>query len=535
MNHKLLSLFCLLLLITSCASVEKHNEQISKRHAVADLHEDIDKVYEQLQRHHPHLYQFTSKDVLDFKFDSLKTAINAPMDSRTFYKQLAAVTKYVGQGHMSVSPPSIRFNRKERKALRGAKFDINNLDFEYLEGKLFIANARGKDSVLIHAEVLKVEDEDTQDLFEKYKGLIASDGYNTTFHQRIAGNRFMSYYAADKGRFDSISLTFRNTDSTFVKQYKRILKKDLPSLKQDSLKSDSLKLKDKKHIKLTKAERKAKKLERKAKTKHNEKYGFIADREEYTRNLNFVGKDSSVALLKIRGFSRYDYEDFYDDSFKIIDSLQSEALIIDLRNNFGGRLNEIAYLYGYLTDKNFNMINPSEVNTRFPMIKSFMSNTTPTGVKILGSLVVPVFATLDVLKSSKEDGQLYYKFKSSKAQEPKPLNFKGKIYVLINGNSFSASSVLSTQLKGNQRATFVGEETGGAYNGTVAGYYKIYELPNTKVRARIGLAHLDAPFKVSPDGFGVKPDIEIIPTYKDRLHNIDPELNWVLEDIEGKH
>ena len=67
-----------------------------------------------------------------------------------FYKQLAKVTKYVGQGHMSLSPPSIRFNRKERKALRGAKFDINNLDFEYLEGKLFIANARGKDSVLIN-------------------------------------------------------------------------------------------------------------------------------------------------------------------------------------------------------------------------------------------------------------------------------------------------------------------------------------------------------------------------------------------------
>ncbi|MEH1008259.1 S41 family peptidase [Winogradskyella sp. ECml5-4] len=535
MSYKLSFTLCLILLLTSCSSVEKYNQQISKLHSVEDIHEDIDKVYEQLQRNHPHLYQFSSKAVLDFKFDSLKKAIDKPMDSRTFYKQLSAVTKYVGQGHLSMSPPSQRFDRKARKALRGSKFDITNLDFEYLDNKLFVTNARGKDSVLINAEVLKVEDESPQDLIKKYKRLIASDGYNTTLHQRVVGTRFMSYYVNDKGRFDSISLTFRNSDSTFVKQYKRILKKNLAHLKQDSLAKDSVKLKDVKKIKLTKAERKAKKKERKAERKHNEKYGFIPDRNEYTRNLNFIGKDSAVALLKIRGFSRYDYEDFYDESFKLIDSLKAEALVIDLRNNFGGRLKEITYLYSYLTDENFRMINPSEVNTRFPLLKSLMANSSPTLVKAIAGIASPVLITIDLFKTKKEDNKLYYKFKSSKEQEPKPLNFKGKVYVLINGNSFSASSILSTQLQGSKRATFVGEETGGAYNGTVAGYYKMYEMPHTKVRARIGLAFIDAPYKVTPDGYGVKPDVELLPSYKDRLQSIDPELEWILEDLGQKN
>jgi C-terminal processing protease CtpA/Prc len=47
-----------------------------------------------------------------------------------------------------------------------------------------------------------------------------------------------------------------------------------------------------------------------------------------------------------------------------------------------------------------------------------------------------------------------------------PNAFKGKIYVMINGGSFSASSLISSNLK-LKRVTFVGEETGGAFNGTV--------------------------------------------------------------------
>lgn len=534
LGKQLLLTFCTLLLLASCASVEKHNLQVTKLHSVADIHEDIDNVYDQLQRHHPHLYQFTPKETLDFKFDSLKKAIDKPLDSREFYKQLSAVTKYIGQGHLSLSPPSERFDRKERKALRKTKFDISNLDFEHLDDKLFIVNARGKDSALINAEVLKIEDEKPRDLIENYKKIIASDGYNTTLYNRVTGSRFMRYYANDKGRFDSISLLLRNSDSTFIKMYKRVLKIDTATVKRDSLKLDSVKVVKTERIKLTKAERKAKKIERKAKRKYNINHGYDVTRNEYTRNLNFVRQDSSVAMLKIRGFSNGRFKDFYDESFKTIDSLKTDALIIDLRDNFGGRLKEITYLYSYLTDENFTMINPSEVNSRFPLLKSLMSNTTPTSLKIIGGIIAPVVVTVDMFKTHKKDGKLYYKFKQSKEQEPKPLNYKGKIYVLINGNSFSAASILSTQLHGSKRAFFVGEETGGAYNGTVAGFFKLYEMQNTKVRARIGLAHIDASYKTTPDGYGVKPDIEIVPSYEDRLNNVDPELEWILEDLEQK-
>ena len=76
-SKTILLTFGIIMLLASCGSVDKHNLQVTQLHPVEDIHEDIDKVYKQLQRHHPLLYQFVSKEVLDFKFDSLKKAINS--------------------------------------------------------------------------------------------------------------------------------------------------------------------------------------------------------------------------------------------------------------------------------------------------------------------------------------------------------------------------------------------------------------------------------------------------------------------------
>ncbi len=524
---KIILILSMALLLNSCGSIEKYNMQILKTHTISELRDDIDDVYDQLQRHHPHLYQFTGKEVLDFKFDSLKKAIT-PMTSRMFFKALVQVTKHVRQGHLSLTPPNKQFNKKERKKLIGSKFAINNLDFEFLDNKLWVVNARKEDSVLAVSEVLKINNEKSIDLINKYKTWIASDGYNTTLHNRVVGERFLRYYYNDKGRYDSIELTFKKNDSVFVKQYKRILKSQVAKQTKDSIGGKSLDLISKK---LTKAEKKAKKEADKLKEKHNQKYGFIKSRNEYTRNFNFIGKDSTVAYLKIRGFQNGKFKDFYTESFDSISKINTKALVIDLRDNFGGRLEEIAYLYGFLTDKNFIMINPSEVKSRIPFLKALMSNTSPIGFKIFLGLISPIELTRSVLRTKKNDGKIYYNFKFSKSKKPQPLNYTGPIYVLINGNSFSASSVLSSHLHGNKNVTFVGEETGGAYNGTVAGVYKQYTLPNSKIKARIGMMHIDAPKKTTKKGYGIVPDVKITPSIDDRVTNTDPELKYVLDAI----
>ena len=526
MKKSLLLLFFSAILI-SCGSVKKYNEQIMASHSVEDLKTDVDKLYKQLKKHHPNLYQYTSKTDLDFKFDSLKQSIKNPINSAEFYKKLAPVVTNVRQGHVGVSSVSKRFTRKERKAINKKKFEFYDLDFEYLEGKLWVSDNYGKDSTLIGNEVVSINKESAPELVETYKTRFSSDGYNTTLYNRYVGKGFTAFYIRDKGFIDSLQVTFKSKDSTFTKVFKRIPKNE----KRDSLSIDTASIKKIKPKKLTKEQKTTKRIATRKKKKDNKKYGYISKIKDYTRSLDFIGKDSTVAYMKIRGFSNGNYKKFYKESFTKLDSAKTNHFILDLRDNGGGRISEIERLYSYLTDHDYQFITESEVNSRIPFMTFLMSNTTPNSLKVLSGLFSPFIIAENLLKTKKKDGKLFYKFKESKVREPNELNYKGNMYVLINGNSFSASSLLSTHLKATKRATFVGEETGGAYNGTVAGIYKIYEMPTSKIRVRMGLMQVEAPQKQEPDGYGIKPDIEIAPTVEDRKLKQDAELEWILEDI----
>ena len=521
---------CLLFILTfliSCVSIKKHNKKISSLHSVESLRLDVDKAYHQLKKHHPNINLYISKERLDFKFDSLKTSITKPLTSYQFYAKITPVTSSIRQGHISVFSPKKKFTKKEKKALKKTKPPLSKFDTEFLENKLLIIKVRSKDGFLLDSEIFKVEDENVSDLIEKYKTQIASDGYNTTWFNRIIGTNFFSFYFRDKYHLDSLQVSFKKNDSIFNRVFKRPIKEEI---KNDSLIIDSTKTKEK--VALTKIQRKENKQKTKLTKEHNKVYGYVKSRNEYTRNIQFIGKDSTTAYMKIRSFMGGRYKTFYEEAFKKIDSSETNNLIIDLRNNSGGSLAEIAELYAYLVDESFQFIQPGEVNNRVPILKISMSNTESIGSKIFVGAISPFIATHNIIKTKKENGKLYYKFKQSKFAEPKTNNFKGDVYVLINGSSFSASSILSNQLQANNRAVFVGEETGGAYNSTVAGVFKTYELPETKLKINIGLMQLETGNIQDPAGFGVKPDHNIIPTIKDRKQKNDPELKWILNVIE---
>tara|TARA_R110002050_G_scaffold300836_1_gene474004 strand:+ start:16959 stop:18542 length:1584 start_codon:yes stop_codon:yes gene_type:complete len=521
-------LFCsilVLMLLVSCNSVKKYNEQITTLHTVEGVRSDIDKVYNQLKKHHPKLYQYTSKEDLDFKFDSLKASIKSPINSRDFYKKLAPVVSLVRQGHIAVGSVSKRFTRKERKFLKKNKFQFYDLDFEYLNQKLWVTNVRGGDSLLVGSEVVKIEDDLATNLVGRYKTRFASDGYNQTLHNRYVGKGFRYFYYKDKGYLDSLTITFKLKDSLFNKTFKRIKKGE----KQDSITDKKVK-----KPKLSKVEKKNNRIAAKEKRKKDKKYGFISKDKGYTRHFRFLEADSTVAYMKIKAFGNRNYKKFYKESFAKLDSAKTKNVILDLRDNGGGRISEVDYLYAYLTDENYKLVNESEVASRLPYFSFLMSNTSLNALKIISGILSPFIAVHNLIKTKKRDGRFYYNLRFSKEKTPKPLHYKGNLYVLINGNSFSASSLISTHLKATKRAVFVGEETGGAYNGCVAGIYKIYQMPTSKLKIRMGLIQVETAYKQAPDGYGIKPDVEILPTIKDRNLKRDPELEWVLADIKKK-
>lgn len=63
--------------------------------------------------------------------------------------------------------------------------------------------------------------------------------------------------------------------------------------------------------------------------------------------------------------------------------------------------------------------------------------------------------------------------------------FLGKVFVLINGGTFSTAADFCAVKHHLKRATFIGEETDGGYYGNDSGMQTMLTLPNSKLKIRV--------------------------------------------------
>lgn len=524
-NHFLT--FCIIVLLSSCSSVKNHNRHLNDLKSETALKKDVDYTYKKLKKLHPNLYWYVSKEKLDYKFDSLKATITKPMTSFDFYKKIAPVVNEVRQGHMMVYPDTKQLTKKETKALaKKGTGPFSQFEFQLFDDKLYVIKNKSSDkSIKIGAEVVAVDGKSTNFLMDDYKNLFTSDGYNKTYYKYKLAKGFGGFYTNENGLRDSLLYNFKYKDSVKTVWIKRQAHDSLKAGIADSIGKVIPKAKKK----LTDLDKARKKSEKKKKST----FGYNEETKTYNRNLKFIEADSSVAIMKINAFAIGNYHAFYKESFEKIKSNGTKTLIIDLRNNPGGRLSEIADLYSYLSDTTSVFADKSEVATKTSLLSGDYFKGGGPGIKILKGVFYPFYIGYTFFKVKKtDDGKYYYATKESKQQNSKANGFKGKVYVLINGGSFSASCVLSSNLQGSKRATFVGEETGGAYNGTVAGRMPLIELPKSKLKIRLGLMLIAPYYKTDIEGRGIFPDVAILPTLEDKINDVDPEMNWILEDIQ---
>lgn len=514
-------ILCLIIFsaLTSCTSVKKYNEQINRPLTVKQLKSDVNFMAGKLKKLHPDLYWYISKSELEDKFDSLKASISGPMTSNEFFLRVSSVSSSVRQGHLQIFPLTLKYNAKQTKII--SKWGTNPLakfEFKWIDSKLFVSeNYSAFKDIKPGTEFVSFNNVSPQTILNKYGKIAASDGFNQTFLPQLKGKKFSSLYFWENGLSDSISCVINYRDTIRTVCLKRI--PNAP-VKKPEVK-----------IKPTHEEV----LARRNITKKKRIQGFDALSGTYTRKLDFPGNDSTIAVMKIKNFAKGNYKKFYQNSFKTLMEAQTQTLILDLRDNPGGSLADVATLYSYLNGSNFVFINPPKVTSRTSLWYTNYFRGTPLVAKPFLLAFYPfrlLFMGRDFLHVRKDSCQLFYSgMKSSRIMHPKAENFGGKLYVLINGGSFSAPCILSSNLKGSKRATFVGEETGGAYNGTVAGRMAVYWLPHSKLKLRIGLMTIRPKSQTETDGNGILPDVEIKPAKEDLFEQKDPELNWILENL----
>ncbi len=228
--------------------------------------------------------------------------------------------------------------------------------------------------------------------------------------------------------------------------------------------------------------------------------------------LSFSEIDNRTSLLRIRTFSSgainrrgQDYYQFLETTFKSLDQTNTQNLILDLRGNGGGDDNYGAKLISYLSPEPFGYFESIEVTTNYSGYGSI----------------------------EERDGKRYMiSHQALNIQQPSPYHFKGKVYILIDGFSFSTCADVATVANHLDLATFVGEETGGGYDGNTSGYSEAYTLPNTGITIRIPRwMYTTANLGHKYYGRGVIPQYNIKPNLEDVLLGEDAIFSFTLEMI----
>ncbi len=507
----------LIIILSSCSSIKNNNAHLNDLIPVEKLKSDVDYTYSKIQQLHPKLHWYISQKDLDYKFDSIKTTINKPITSFEFYKKMSPIVSSVRQGHMIMSPPTKQFSKSELAAfVKKGISPFGQFDFEIFNDKMYVVkNKSYNKKIKIGTEVLAINGKKIPEYLSEYRKWFTSDGLNETFKKNRLARSFNMFFTFENGIKDSLKYEFKFNDS--IKTVS-ILRKVVDTIGKNK-KIAKVKLSD-----FDKAKKKSEELVKKV-------YGYDSASKEYNRKLTFLEKDSAIAVIKIKSFSIGDSHKCYEEMFSKIAYWKSKTLILDLRNNPGGRLDEISNLYSYLSEKPFVFMDKAEVTKKSSLLHADYFKGGSIFSKMFRGLLAPVYYPYQYFKVHKDSNGNYFYNTENKLQQIKKDAFKGKIYVLINGGSFSASSIISSNLKGSKRAYFVGEETGGAYNGTIAGQMPTIKIPESNLKLKIGLTACIPFYKTEKEGRGIFPDKEITPTLEDRIKGNDPEMNWILSDI----
>lgn len=202
----------------------------------------------------------------------------------------------------------------------------------------------------------------------------------------------------------------------------------------------------------------------------------------------------STAILRIPGFS--DFGEFLAKSFAELKTHDIKNLIIDLRENGGGRDGSIPLLFSYLARKEFRVYERIHMTTYQPSFKQYTDRefTPATNFPEFS----PAFGLLEPdpdggwLLTEKKAGNRLYKplekpeeLGKPRVQVPLENHFDGAVYVLIDGGSFSAAADFPATAAFHKRATFIGEETGGAAEGNNSGVMIGLTLPESQLHIGI--------------------------------------------------
>jgi hypothetical protein len=488
-----LPLLVVLILFTSC-TVSNKNYNPNRKFSHQELQQDYSLLRNILEKKHPSLYWYTPKDSMNYYFDSLYNNIADSMTELQFgWNVLAPLLQKIHCGHTSFSMSNHWNKYIKDKTIPSFPLYLKVWgDTMVVTGNLNLKDSIIKRGTLITAINGLRNPEIVQHLFQ----YLPLDGYSDNVNYIRISSNFPYYHRNVFGLYKNYRVGYIDS----LGEEKTTL---LPMFNPEIDTS----LKKTKPSQVTKIQRKQR----------------IKDRRESYRSME-IDSNINTAIITLNTFSNgagRHLRCFIKHSLKKIRRQQIKNLIIDLRSNGGGDINKAVLLTKYLRNTTFKVADTA---------KSFSPYT-----KYIKHGFVNNIGLFFVTKK-KRDSAYHFGYWERHWFHPKVNNhFNGKLYVLTNGPSFSASTIFCNAVKGHPNITLAGEETGGGWYGNSGLLIPDITLPVTKLKVRLPFFKIVQFNHVPQKGSGVIPDIFIPPTVEGVRKNIDRKMEIVKGIIKNSN
>ena len=481
--------FTLFIATIFCSCSVSKNYNPDKKYSKEELQEDYNLLRKILGKKHPSLYWYTSRDSMNYFFNEGYHAIEDSMTELQFgWKILAPLTSVIHCGHTSFS-----MSKGWNKFIRHKRIPSFPLFLKiWNDTMVVIYNLNSKDSVLKKGTIItSINGISSADIINIMFDYMVEDGYSENVNYIRLSTSFPYFHRNIFGLYKTYNIGYIDSAG---KQKNVLIPYFNPPL-------DSLK-----------------KIEKQQKI---EKKFLKTGKRENIRSLQI---DTTFALMTINSFSKGHLKNFFKKSFRKIRRKKIKNLVIDIRANGGGDINNYVLLTKFLRNSPFKV-----ADSAWSKSKNFGPYTRYITSGIFNNI------GLSVLTHKGKDGNYHFGYWERHTFMPKRRNhFDGNVYVLINGLTFSAATLFCNAVKSQQNITLVGEETGGGWYGNSGIMIPDIKLPNTKLRVRLPFFRIVQYDHVNVKGSGVLPDVFIGPVYKDIINDVDTKMEWVRKTVKEK-
>ncbi|MFZ1592398.1 MAG: S41 family peptidase [Chitinophagales bacterium] len=439
----------------------------------AELTTDINFLQTQLFEKHSGLDTYASLEEINITLNQMKATLPDSMSAIQFYGHISPILSTIKDGHTMLLPPSVYLEKSNTDSLFLPLRMFNSGDKLYVE-----LNYLPEDKIPNGSEIISINGVPAAVILNTMLNGMMRDGHNDAYARWALNWWFAEYFSYWYDHPAKYQIQFINPEGV------------LQNVIIDGATKEAYN-------------------EYRAKRYPNRSFTRTYDHKPGTAVVFTLDTIHSIVIMKIKDWDEAILKNTYhqkirktiDSCFDSIFLFHIQHLVIDIRDNQGGSLVNSKHVLSYL------------LNTSFDLVDNYYKVSNPA---------------LDAGNSryKKTSGE------NSKSNKIRKEIYTGKVYVLTNGGSFSNSGFFASTLKRNNRALFIGEETGGSIYSLNANT-KSLTLPNTQIQFELTTKRFAINESIPNAGRGLIPDYVVHPTITNLVEGRDVILEKALDVIQG--